>query len=44
MRQSIYKSWHNASQRREGTVILPLTVMRRLDCVLEPKKEDVLVI
>ena len=29
-------------QSEYGRVILPLTVMRRLDCVLEPKKEDVL--
>jgi type I restriction enzyme M protein len=25
-----------------GRVILPLTVLRRLDCVLEPTKEKVL--
>ena len=25
-----------------GRVILPFVVMRRLDCVLEPKKEEVL--
>ncbi len=29
-------------QSEYGRVILPLTVMRRLDCVLEPKKEAVL--
>jgi type I restriction enzyme M protein len=29
-------------QSEYGKVILPLTVLRRLDCVLEPTKEDVL--
>src|SRR5271170_5165291 len=29
-------------QSEYGKVILPLTVIRRLDCVLEPTKEDVL--
>ena len=29
-------------QSEYGKVILPLTVMRRLDCVLEPTKEAVL--
>ena len=29
-------------QSEYGKVILPLTVLRRLDCVLEPTKEQVL--
>jgi type I restriction enzyme M protein len=29
-------------QSEYGKVILPLTVLRRLDCVLEPTKEKVL--
>ena len=29
-------------QSEYGRVILPLTVLRRLDCVLEPTKADVL--
>src|SRR5437899_2683235 len=29
-------------QSEYGKVILPLTVLRRLDCVLEPTKQDVL--
>ena len=29
-------------QSEYGRVILPLTVLRRLDCVLEPTKQDVL--
>ena len=29
-------------QSEYGRVILPLTVLRRLDCVLEPTKEEVL--
>lgn len=29
-------------QSEYGKVILPLTVLRRLDCVLEPAKEKVL--
>jgi type I restriction enzyme M protein len=32
----------NYKQSEYGKVILPLTVMRRLDCVLEPKKDNVL--
>ena len=36
--RSVYK------QSEYGRVILPLTVLRRLDCVLEPTKHNVLAI
>ena len=32
---------HNYKQHEYGQVILPLTVLRRLDCVLEPTREKV---
>ena len=33
---------HDYKQSDYGKIILPMTVLRRLDCVLEPTKEDVL--
>ncbi len=33
---------HNYRQSEYGKVILPFTILKWLDCVLEPTKEDVL--